>query len=54
MNWELHFHEELLGGTEDDEMEADGMPLALPIPSIQAIISVGNRASYEQFVHGKQ
>jgi len=53
INWDLHFHDELLGGVDEKMEEDDGKSAKVvdTFPSIQAVISVANRTAYEQFIH---
>ncbi|ODM98853.1 hypothetical protein Ocin01_07824 [Orchesella cincta] len=53
INWELHFHDELLAGTEQDPYEpvvVKGKPkVPKPvIPTIRALLTIGNRAAFSQ------
>ncbi|CAL8104464.1 unnamed protein product [Orchesella dallaii] len=53
INWELHFHDELLAGTEQDDLMEGGATCSAPtvIPSIQAILTIVNRAGFDQITH---
>ncbi|CAL8079707.1 unnamed protein product [Orchesella dallaii] len=53
INWELHFHDELLAGTEQDDLMEGGATSSAPtvIPSIQAILTIVNRAGFNQITH---